>query len=334
MKNHEKNIAWIVRCDHLGDLIITLPIIAQIKQKYEVKIIVEKYIYDFAKYFIKTIDIILTDDFLRMKNFSANDILVPFSMSKAIRQHTRENFHGVKLGYVFRSKDWLYADKLSRVYRANKSTHEAELLRQFAQVGITHLTPLTELDYKTNWLFEFGFQQTTALEKKLRKKIILHPGSNMNGREWPATHWAKLIDLIDIKKYEIFVTGRAEESKRFLPFFNDIKNEYTNCINQDVTIVDFANRVMDVDLLVSSGTGPAHIAASLGVSVIALYPPIKTAGVSRWHPIGSNTHAMLSPNFDAQSFCKNYRQCDSSNCACMHEISPEMVLDKIYSLLD
>jgi ADP-heptose:LPS heptosyltransferase len=337
MELSKKSTVWIARCDHLGDLIITLPIIDQISEKYTVKVVVEKYIFDFAKHFIKTVEIVLSEDFLIISSFPETDIFVPFSMSKAIRKHTKKCFHGLRLGYIFRSKDWFYANRLSTVYRANKATHEAELLRQFAQSGLEFLRPLKALDFRTDWLLKFGFDKSLfqSMQTNKKKQIIFHPGSNQNGREWPAQMWAELIEHCHSSGYDVFVTGRSQEAKRFLPALSKVSGKFINCIDQDKDMIALAHRILSADLVVSSGTGPAHLAASMGVAVITLYPPIKTAGKLRWHPIGSQVNCLASPRYEDGSFCKNFRSCDSSSCACMSDIKPEHVLsvmDQIFKV--
>ncbi len=322
-----KPTVWIARCDHLGDLIITLPIVAQLVQNYHVKIIVEPYLYQFAKHLIKTVDVVLSNDFINVKQFSKNDILIPFKMSRSLRAHAKAHFDGLRLGYALRPKDWFFANKLVAVYRNEPFVHEAELLRRFAAAGVTGLRPLTPADYQTNWLLKFGFESPPVATGLANKPLIFHPGSNQNGREWPAFRWAELIQKAYALGHTIYVTGRSQEAQRFLPELAPVADQFINCIDQDADMVAFTNRVLTAGVLVSSGTGPAHLAASLGVPVVTLFPPIVRTGKIRWLPIGSQVTGLSSSQYSDRNFCAKARTCSSSDCSCMSEITADLVFD-------
>ncbi len=87
-----------------------------------------------------------------------------------------------------------------------------------------------------------------------------------------------------------------------------------------------------LDLLISVDTGPAHIAAALGVPVVALFGPTSP---TRWGPLGTR-HRVVQHPVDC-SPCSNFGgpQCprpDRSH-ACLEALSTETVLKVVLDVL-
>jgi lipopolysaccharide heptosyltransferase II len=79
-------------------------------------------------------------------------------------------------------------------------------------------------------------------------------------------------------------------------------------------------------MLITTDTGPMHLAAALGTPVVALFGPTapwRTGPFGEGHRI-VRTAAACSPCFK--------RRCDERQCCCMHNITVEMVIDAVDKL--
>lgn len=77
--------------------------------------------------------------------------------------------------------------------------------------------------------------------------------------------------------------------------------------------------------VVGPATGPVHLAASLGVPVVALYAPLKSQIHRRWAPLGPNS-TVLTPH---AAVCS---KCDRGLCPlfnCLERIAPAQVADAV-----
>ncbi len=77
-------------------------------------------------------------------------------------------------------------------------------------------------------------------------------------------------------------------------------------------------------VVVANSTGPLHLAAAVGTSVVGLYPGKRVMSPRRWGPLGKN-HRVIQP---AQAECR----CPSKQCRCMETISVDQVAEQVESL--
>ncbi len=77
--------------------------------------------------------------------------------------------------------------------------------------------------------------------------------------------------------------------------------------------------------LVSSSTGPLHIAAATGIKAIGLYSPKRPTHPGRWKPVGKQAVAKVKD--------ENCPKCLArENCNCITEILPEKIMKELLSV--
>ena len=98
-------------------------------------------------------------------------------------------------------------------------------------------------------------------------------------------------------------------------------------VGPDLDLADLAMVLGQLDLLITNDSGPMHLAASLGVSCLALFGPTDP---SRTGPVGPRNQVL-----DADRWCSPCfrRRCPLFHHRCMRDLSVEQVIDDSKRLL-
>ena len=320
------------RTDSIGDVILTLPMAGILKEMFpQCKIIFLGSNYtrkvvalsDHVDEFLSW-DTILkqegTDKKIEyFKEIGADTIIHVFPNKKIAHLSKKAEIQN-RIGTGGRLYHYFNCNKLVRFSRKRSDLHEAQLnLKLLQPLGWNKELSLNEI------AAYYGLNKKPTLSKEFRilidpqkTNLILHPKSKGSAREWGLDNFEKLIDLLDKKKYKIFVTGTESEGKllREKISFTDY-----NCtdLSGKMSLQQLIAFIDKADGLVAASTGPLHIAAALGKLAIGIYPPIKPMHPGRWAPLGSKAKYIVRQ--------KECNDCKNGNtCYCMAEIEPQKVL--------
>ncbi|HNS08653.1 MAG TPA: glycosyltransferase family 9 protein [Candidatus Ozemobacteraceae bacterium] len=160
-----------------------------------------------------------------------------------------------------------------------------------------------------------------------RPLLGINPHTTYMSKAWPEEYWIELIRLwFEKTGQRVLVTwgpGEREAAERIVKEAGSDK-AYAHA---PVRIDEFAALLADLDLFVTSDTGPMNIAWAVNTPVVALFGPTTREAVM---PRG-DIHLSL---FNAELQCL---QCHLEVCShktCMWSIKPQMVLDKILARYD
>jgi heptosyltransferase-3 len=186
-------------------------------------------------------------------------------------------------------------------------------------------------------LGRFGFERIPPLDARLsdqldprRFNLILHPKSNKNAREWPLSHFAHLVDLLPAQTFKIFVTGVAREREDMLreyPAFLQ-RTDITD-LTGTMTLAQFIGFINRADGLLSNSTGPLHIAASVGIHALGLFPGRERANPRRWGPLGLKAEAIAVRDSCKPGPGRCPKDYKGEICSCMQQIDPAAVALKL-----
>ena len=141
----------------------------------------------------------------------------------------------------------------------------------------------------------------------------------------PVSKFKELAELMAQQlKANIILTGAKSEQ----PICDEInyKNNFINLagkfnLSQLIAVINRSN------LLIANSTGPIHIAAALGKSVIGFYPKIAACSPKRWGPY-SNKKVIFTPTIECDNCTR--KQCEELNC--MNSININIVLEAVKRL--
>jgi heptosyltransferase-3 len=308
----------ISRTDNLGDVILTLPLAAVLKEMYpavKIMFLGKTYTEPIIKRCLSVDEFLNWDLIQKMKpedsiNFIKNlhaDSIIHVFPNREIAKLAFKARIPLRIGTGHRMYHWLYCNKWVHLSRKNSNLHEAQL----------NLALLKPLGGKPNYSLKeipslFHFRDDHQYTPGEKFKLILHPGTKGSAREWGLTNFSQLASLLDPQQYQIYITGTEEEGIRFKNAFSGMPHvtDVTGKFNME----EFVSFILSCDGIVASSTGPLHIAAAAGRVAIGLYAPMRPIFPTRWAPLGIKASYHVIQGDCTR--CKN-----SGICPCIQQIS-------------
>ena len=322
----------ISRTDAIGDVVLTLPVALALRKNFpncKITWFGKTYTHDVIKAapyingfinFDEWMQLSDSDRVNQLKSLNADAIVHVFprkEVAKAAKQAGIKN----RIGTSHRIFHWLSCNQLINLGRKNSSLHEAQLnIKLLSPFGID-IPTVEELKSFGAYLTPPSFFSFDVLNTE-KVKVILHPRSRGSGREWGLQNFKKLIDLLPADKYSVFVTGTKEEAATMVEFLNELPSHVVNMTGK-LSLSEYISFIQQCNGLVAAGTGPLHIAAALGTTVLGLFPPIRPIHPGRWEPIGPKANYLC-----VDKTCNNCKS-NAASCKCISDITPTMVFASI-----
>lgn len=271
----------IIRTDRLGDMVLTLPMFPALRSLFpsaRLMLIAARYVEPLVRD-LRCIDEVVyldaqTDNLQTiLRRHGVDVVFAPRPRASEAWAAVRSGVN-LRIGSAYRWYAPLYNRRI-REHRADAQFHEAEYNVRMIMHAFGCPMPQVELVSPRENRIRHG--QPAA------PRVIIHPGSGGSAKDWPAKRFGELANrLRQHHNAEILVTGidreRAlcEEVLRACP-------EGTNlCGTRDLeSMIDL---IATSDLLVANSTGVLHVAASLGVAVLGLFPTTPSMSARRWGP--------------------------------------------------
>ncbi|OGO92699.1 MAG: hypothetical protein A3F10_03465 [Coxiella sp. RIFCSPHIGHO2_12_FULL_42_15] len=327
MKNTPTKII-ISRTDNIGDVVLTLPLAALLKQKFP-NVHITFLTRDYARAIVENcpdVDAFLSWNTLstaskkEAKNILQQgryDTIVHVFPQKPIAKLAKRANIKNRIGTTRRWYHFLTCNQRVRFSRAQSQRHEAQLnLHLLAPLGIPENYDISELTP----LIRFTPQQLTPeLQRYLHPQkfnLIIHPLSNGHGREWPLSYFEALIKTLPLEKFHLIISGSQKEKIPLQPLLQACP-QLTDVIGQ-LNLNQLLQLMAHCDGLIANSTGPLHMAAGTGINVLGLYPPASGMNPQRWQPLGKQARYLV-----AKENCALV--CNNNNCSCIRDISVQQV---------
>ena len=325
--NLDHKTVIISRTDSIGDVLLTLPICAWLKQRYPtVKIVflgkgytkpvVE--MYELVDEYVDWNDYINVPKAVKIENYRAinADAIIHVFPNKEIASLAKKAKTTLRVGTSHRSYHLLTCNSRLNFTRKNSDLHEAqlnhELLRPF---GLNEIPSLEEI-IETTQFFKIPKVELPIFLQDIEKFTILHPKSQGSAKEWPIEKYMKLAKRLADKGEIVLFTGTDGEGAQIRGYFPSHKNiiDTTGQLSLDQLMV----LISKSKNLVACSTGPLHIAGYYGVNTVGLYSPKRPIHPGRWKALGKNVHIVV--NDEACKTCAK-----GLDCNCILDISIDAV---------
>ena len=156
--------------------------------------------------------------------------------------------------------------------------------------------------------------------------VPINPGAKWPTKLWDSRKFAILADrLIEWLNVEVIFTGSAEDRAIIKNIEDGMKHTATN-LGGETTLRMLAGLYAKSSLVISTDTGPMHIAAAVDTPVVAILGP---TAPWRTGPFGDG-HQIIRADLACSPCFK--RKCDTVDC--MDEISVEDVWDGVQRIVD
>lgn len=160
-----------------------------------------------------------------------------------------------------------------------------------------------------------------------RRLVAINPVALWETKLWLNDRFAALADrLVREHRVDVVFTGGAGDRGTIDEIRGMMSTRAVDLAGR-TTLTMLAALYQRAHLVVSTDTGPMHLAAAVGTSVVALFGPTapwRTGPFGEGHTV-VRTAPPCSPCFK--------RQCDGHRCRCMRDITVDQVLASIQPML-
>lgn len=131
-------------------------------------------------------------------------------------------------------------------------------------------------------------------------RVVVHPGG-ISARRWRLEHYRDVVSALTSGGYGVALTGSDQERIEFqkvvtTPFTSGVAD-----LMGKLSLRDLMSTIANAQVVVSGATGPAHLAAALGIPTVTLFDPRRNNLPVRWKPLG--TGALLRPDVPTCEKC-------------------------------
>ena len=154
--------------------------------------------------------------------------------------------------------------------------------------------------------------------------VAVHPGVGNAMRQWPAEHFASLIDLLVEKNgVNAVLIGGAEEAELADEVLGQVANrDAVASVVGKTPLRQLPDLLRACALYVGNNSGPKHIAAALGVPTIGIHSGVVDA--IEWGPIGERAVAVRRNMTCSPCYLARMEDCPRG-FACMRGLEPTAV---------
>jgi lipopolysaccharide heptosyltransferase I len=180
-----------------------------------------------------------------------------------------------------------------------------------------------EVEYKLP-LFDNDYQKAGDLLKRYdlenpQRVVAINPVAKWATKLWSNQKFAQLADgLMDQFAFGVVFTGSQSDRSTIDDIISKMKGRAVNLAGE-TTLKVLAALYAKAQMVISTDTGPMHLAAATGTPVVALFGP---TAPWRTGPYGSG-HQIVTAELECAPCFK--RQCETIDC--MHQISVSQVLE-------
>ncbi|MCC6139057.1 MAG: glycosyltransferase family 9 protein [Nitrospira sp.] len=297
----------LVRPDGIGDLVLSLPVAAQLRQllpgvrigvlanpiaapilehhpdvDYVRTVSLHASIPDMMQAFAGGIDAVIFLKPFRRLMWAAWRAGIPLRIATGFRWQS-----------VLANR-WIYEHRSS--FQKHESDCNVEMLKGLRLTPLPvvapslHLTAAERNDGERRW-------NGAALQR-----VVIHPGG-VSARRWRPEHYRDLAQLLAQQGYTVGLTGSPGERDQFQreALNGVVLHPGINNLMGQLSVRELMSVIGAAQAVVSGATGPAHLAAALTVPTVSLFDPRRNNLPIRWKPLGRGV--LLRPDVPTCEKC-------------------------------
>jgi heptosyltransferase III len=329
----EQRRILIVRTDRLGDVILTLPMVAVLREWYPdayLAMMLNRYTGEIVRGNPSLNEIIWDDRIsggepspglvgtLRARKFSTVFVVHPtprLAWLVACAGIPERIGTGYRVYSFFFNRKIYEHRKDARYHELEYNLHMLRTLRpEFTGDGV-----VPRYDINIDPAADMEVRKRIGSLASGQSLIVMHPGSGGSAHDWPRTHFAQLAGLVaGERRYRLVVTGGGKEDALVRDIAAAGKTEFA--FAGSLSLPELAALYAMARVVVGNSTGPLHLAAAVGTRVIGLYSQITAMSPARWGPY-TERKVVFVPSRPVDC-----RECTGGTpCACMASIPVEQV---------
>ncbi|NBV51483.1 lipopolysaccharide heptosyltransferase family protein [bacterium] len=330
----------IFRTDHLGDLLLSLPAIQQVREQLpesEITVITKPQFFEpLQGYFL--------DHQIRWRSVDEQWDYEQWDAALVLHANFQQAFKLWRSRTIVRTGQWsrlwsfVFFNLGVRQKRSLAQKNEAEYSLELANILLQRLGKLGA-PFKGGIQLPVDVEAEKIAEKALNRLgiasgdrfFVLHPGMAGSALNLSFEKYRQLAEQVLLKGPVLLSVGPApqdqllgEQLLKSVPKLKKMSGLSLNVLKEVFR---------KSSLVVAPSTGPLHLAHLVGVPVLGIYSPIPSHHPNRWAPYGGKTAStVLFPEVrcPAKRSCLG-SSCSSFNCMELHDWQT-LILEKLGGL--
>jgi len=334
----------LIRLDHIGDLVMTLPAIRAIRDLYpyaELTLLLGRWTQPLASAIPYVNKVLAFSPFWFDRNRKGLNLRELLKMVNAIRKERYDigiDFRGFlphilmmylggvryRVGYGVTGCGFLLDLMPNFREDVHESVHSLDLVSALGKKGPE--PPVPQIFFPTT-----GELQKDYLLRKYglpESFVALNPFAGRYAKEWPLEKWDKLVELIlENCNIPVVIFGpaeRSEESQKLSANREGVIN-----LTGKPEFLEWAHLLGFAKVVVTNDSAPAHLAGAQGVPTIVIASGINP--MHRFKPLGQSVRLILRSELQCYP-CQRKQGCKGMKC--LNLISPQEVLAHIGEILN
>jgi len=327
----------VVRTDHLGDMLLTLPIVDALKAAYpasRVSVLASPANAEAARHH-PLVDHVEVDSF-EAKGAGLRGLRGLVSQVRqlhcdaAVVAHPTPRlalavyFAGVpiRVGTAYRAYSFLFNRRVREHRSRPPWQHES-------QYNINLLRPLGVETAAAPPTWRVAAEESEAVDTLLHERglrgeqlVIIHPGNAGSAMNWSPEQFGALGKHLVRDGMRVAITGGPGDIALTATTAKAVGPEAID-LGGVLTLGQLAALLSRCAVYIGSSTGPTHLAAAVGAPVVALYPPLRSSAPARWGPVGQRVTVLQPP---VNMVCPT---CLRSRCPQYHCMEEHLTVDAV-----
>ncbi|MEO1783968.1 glycosyltransferase family 9 protein [Thermodesulfobium sp. 4217-1] len=330
--NNFKSIC-IVQMGHIGDFLLSTPMISEIRENFYGKLIIaiNKNTFELASNLKGVDEVIVLEHprkiYSRSNDNSIHSAIKSFSKIDAdIVLEVRGDINIIPFINLFSKYKYLVGFNvggagflLDKALEYPYGKHITETYNMFLEFFKIKIPEIRKLDSY--------YDLKTPNPVKEDKYIVIAVGqTGARSKDWEINNFIKLINMFFDKGYTVVLIGKItpDESKEY----NRLGNKNLINLTNETTLMELFSVLRDTYLFIGLDSGPTHAAAMLGIRTVALYSGVLDFNLFRPIEVFGNVSII---KIDVE--CEKCYKINCENNICMKMITPEMVFDRSIELI-
>jgi ADP-heptose:LPS heptosyltransferase len=135
-----------------------------------------------------------------------------------------------------------------------------------------------ELAAMREWARQNGMAQD-------RRQVVVHPGSGGLRKVWPLSRWRALLERLGQRRDVQLFAALGPADERIRSFVQEVATPRRIPVVENLELPALAALISDSALYIGNDSGVTHLAASMGIPVVAIFGPTDP---SVWGPRGEH----------------------------------------------
>ena len=313
----------IIRLSSLGDIILTTPLIQELRKKYpdaRIDFVVKKEYVEIVRQFPSLTNIYTLDTTKGVEE----TIKIKDGLKKNHYDHILDlhnNFRSIKLRNGLGRKIHIINKRSFKRWllvkaKINLLKNEPDIIGRYFEVA------------KELGVTDTGAGVTFGKEfpRSQNKKAAICPGARHWNKRWLPEYYIEVAKDLIAKGYRLDFFGSAEEREYVSSITSQLPQDKVTNLCGEISLAELQQKIAECSIAITNDSGLMHVAAAVGVSSVAIFGP--TVNEFGFMPRNKNVTIVENLDLDCRPCTTiGLDSCPKGHFKCMKDITPGKVVE-------